>query len=151
MHNLLHYDMKNYITPVAYGTGATFALLIVYTLVLTLVSGVSFMLDQFVEFWPYVVSLAVGFGIQVSLFSFIHQSVHVQTQGEVLAVSGTTSTVAMVSCCTHYFVNLLPVLGATGLVVFVSQYQVQLFWFGIISNLAGISYMLYKIKTIEHV
>ena len=76
---------------------------------------------------------------------------HAEAHGEVLDVSGTTSTVAMVSCCTHYIVNLLPVLGSTGLVVFVSQYQVQLFWLGIISNLAGISYMLYKIKTIVHV
>jgi len=47
----------------------------------------------------------------------------------------------MVSCCTHYLVNLLPVLGATGLVGFVGQYQAELFWFGIASNLAGVAYL----------
>jgi len=143
--------MRIYIKSATYGIGAALALLIVYTSILTLVSGVSFMFEQFAEFWPYVVALAVGFGIQVSLFFFIHQSMHAQADGKILAVSGTTSTVTMVSCCTHYLVNLLPVLGVTGIAVFVSQYQEQLFWFGIISNLAGISYMLYKIKTLVHV
>jgi Cu+-exporting ATPase len=55
-----------------------------------------------------------------------------------VAVSGGTSTAAMISCCTHYLVNLLPVLGATGIASFVGQYQVQLFWVGLAFNLAGI-------------
>ena len=130
------------------GTLATIILLIVYGLVLTLVSGWAYMLDQFTGFSPYIVTLAIGFGIQVALYSYLRQVVHDQAHSGMVAISGTTSTVAMVSCCTHYLVNLLPVLGATGLVVFVSQYQIELFWVGILANLAGISYMLYKIKTI---
>ena len=58
-----------------------------------------------------------------------------------MVATGTTSSVAMVSCCTHYLVNLLPVLGATGLMSIVGQYQIELFWFGIASNLAGIAYI----------
>jgi len=123
-------------------------LLAVYGLVLTLVSGWTYMIDQFSGFGLYIVTLAVGFGIQVALYSYLRQMVHNRAHGGVIAVSGTTSTVAMISCCTHYLVNVLPVLGATGLVVFVSQYQVELFWFGILANLVGIGYMLYKIKTV---
>ena len=44
-----------------------------------------------------------------------------QHRGKVMVATGTTSGAAMVSCCTHYLVNLLPVLGATGLVSFVGR------------------------------
>jgi Cu+-exporting ATPase len=47
----------------------------------------------------------------------------------------------MVSCCTHYLVNLVPILGAAGLVTFVSQYQVQFFWVGLAFNAAGLAYI----------
>lgn len=136
------------IRAVGRGTLATIILLTVYGLVLTLVSGWEYMLDQFAGFSPYIITLAIGFGIQVALYSYLRQTMRDQAYGGVVAVSGATSTVAMVSCCTHYLVNLLPVLGATGLVVFVSQYQIELFWVGIVANLAGISYMLCKIKTV---
>jgi Cu+-exporting ATPase len=56
----------------------------------------------------------------------------------------------MLSCCTHYLVNLLPVLGATGLVSFVGAYQVELFWFGIASNLAGIAYIGRRVVSFVH-
>ena len=89
-----------------------------------------------------MVALAVGFGIQVGLYSYLK----VASSGKVLAVSGATSTAAMISCCTHYLVNLLPVLGAVGIVTLVSQYQVEFFWVGLVFNLAGLSYMLYQVK-----
>tara|TARA_B100000508_G_scaffold89939_1_gene70075 strand:+ start:418 stop:861 length:444 start_codon:yes stop_codon:yes gene_type:complete len=133
------------------GTLAASLLLALYGAILTFVSGYAFMLDQWFQFWPYIVVLSVGFGVQVTLYVYLRQKVHEQVHGKVMAVSGTASTVAMISCCTHYLVNLLPVLGAAGLVVFVSQYQIQLFWFGIAANLAGIGYMIYKIKTILYV
>jgi len=61
--------------------------------------------------------------------------------GAVVAASGTTSTLAMVSCCAHYLANVAPVLGATGLVAFAAQFQVELFWVGLAFNLAGIGYV----------
>lgn len=134
------------------GVEATFTLLVVYALILTVVSGFDFMFDQFAEFWPYVVTLAVGFGIQISLYVYLKDLVHHNgVAGKVLAVSGTTSTAAMVSCCAHYLINILPVLGATGLVTFVSQYQIGLFWIGIVSNLFGIVYISRKIIQIRKV
>ncbi|KKR35658.1 MAG: Phenylalanine-tRNA ligase beta subunit, partial [candidate division CPR2 bacterium GW2011_GWC1_39_9] len=42
-------------------------------------------------------------------------------------------------------VNLVPVLGVTGLVTFVTQYQVELFWVGILFNLGGIVYITSRI------
>lgn len=128
---------------VAAGTGllGMAGLMAVYFGLLTLVSGWPFARDQFDQFGPYIIALAGGFGIQVGLFTYLHRAVHEVHSGKVVAVSGATSGAAMVSCCTHYLVNLLPALGATGLVSLVSQYQIELFWVGLAANLAGILYI----------
>lgn len=117
-------------------------LLAFYFGVLTLVSGWKFTWDQFSEFWYYIVALGAGFGLQVALYFQLRQLVHqAKDSGTVLATSGTTSTAAMISCCAHYLVNLAPVLGATGLITFAAQYQVELFWVGLAFNGAGIAYI----------
>ena len=131
---------------VVYGGGSALALLGVYFAVLTFVSGWSFALEQFSTFWYFVVGLAIGFGIQIALYQYLKGLIHSgQGMGKVVGVSGTTSTAAMISCCAHYLVNLAPVLGVTGIVTFVAQYQVELFWVGILSNVVGIGYMTNRI------
>ena len=139
--------MTNYVVKsVVYGILASAILLGVYFTLLTLVSGWTFTLDQFGTYWYFVVSLALGFGIQISLYQYLKGLVHSgQGMGKVVGVSGTTSTAAMISCCAHYLVNLVPVLGVTGIVTFVAQYQVELFWVGILSNVVGIGYMTNRI------
>lgn len=134
----------------AAGLTASAIMLGFYFGILSLVSGWQFTIDQFVEWWPYIVALAAGFGIQVGLFTYLRRAVHGAASGKVMAATGTTSGAAMVSCCTHYLVNVLPVLGATGLVSFVGQYQVELFWFGIASNLAGIAYIGRRVASYAH-
>lgn len=117
-------------------------LLTIYFGILTLVSGWGFAQSQFGDFWYFIVSLAIGFGIQIALYQYIKRMVHTgQGMGKVVGVSGATSTAAMISCCAHYLVNLVPILGVTGLVTFAAQYQVKLFWVGIAFNLAGILFM----------
>ena len=129
--------------PVNFGVLAFALLLAVYFGALTLISGWKFTLDQFSEFWYYIVPLAAGFGLQVALFTRLRHVVHQSTTDArtVMAASGTTSTAAMISCCAHYLVNIAPVLGATGLVTFAAQYQVEFFWVGIAFNLAGIAFI----------
>ncbi len=125
----------------AWGTLAAGGLLALYFGLLGGLSGWAFTLDQFRDYWPYIVALAAGFGAQVGLFAYLRRAVRRAQAGKVVAVSGTASGTAMVSCCAHYAVNLLPALGATGLVSLVGQYQVQLFWVGIAANLAGLAYI----------
>jgi Cu+-exporting ATPase len=110
--------------------------------VLTLVSGWNFTLDQFQQFWFYLVLLAGGFGLQVALYTRLRQLLLAKDGSRaIMATTGTTSTAAMVSCCAHYLVNVAPVLGATGLVTFATQYQVEFFWVGLVFNAAGIAYI----------
>lgn len=125
-----------------FGAVGTAALLSIYFLILIAVSGWEFTLSQFLDFWHFVVTLAVGFGIQLGLYTFLQNAVRgMDTSGKVVAVSGTTSTAAMISCCAHYLTNILPVVGAGGAIALVAQYQIELFWFGIACNVAGIAYL----------
>ncbi len=120
---------------------ASASLLLIYFGLLSALSGWDFAVEQFQAYWPYIIALAVGFGIQVGLFVFLRGRVHEAHSGKVVAATGTTSGVAMVSCCSHYLVNLLPALGASGLVMLVGEYQVELFWAGLAANAAGIAYI----------
>ena len=127
------------------GVLATAGLLGFYFLILSSVSDWAFTVDQFVTFRYYIVSLATGFGIQIGLFTYLRSAIESHcSSGKVVAVSGTTSTVAMISCCAHYLANILPVIGAAGLITLVGQYQVELFWVGLASNAAGILYITNK-------
>lgn len=128
--------------PALFGLAAAALLLTVYVGVVSLVSGWNFMLTQFAAFWYFVLALAAGFGVQIGLYVRLREFArHGYGSGKVVAVSGGTSTVAMISCCAHYLANVVPVLGATGLLTLVAQYQTELFWVGLAFNAAGIAYV----------
>lgn len=129
----------------------TIALLTLYFAVVSLISGWNFALDQFTAFWYFITGLAVGFGIQVGLYSHLKAAAHTHAgTGKVVAISGTTSTVAMISCCAHYAATILPILGITGALSLIGQYQIELFWVGLVANALGIAYILRKIISITH-
>jgi Cu+-exporting ATPase len=128
--------------PLAAGAFASSALLAIYFGVLTLVSGWSFTVSQFAEFWPYIVTLALGFGTQVGLYLYLKQlSMELHQAHCMVAASGTTSTAAMLACCAHYLTNILPVLGTIGLVSLIAQYQIELIWISLAFNAAGLAYI----------
>ena len=129
-----------------YGILASAILLGVYFAVLTLVSGWSFAQSQFATYWYFIISLVIGFGIQIALYQYLKTLAHEGLGiGKVVGVSGTTSTAAMISCCAHYLVNVVPILGITGLATFVAQYQIKIFWVGFAFNIFGIAFISNKI------
>lgn len=132
--------------PLFNGALASLVLLGAYFGALALVSGGEYAMEQFAMYWYFIVALAAGFGVQVGLYTCLKRLVnHVDASKRVVAVSGTTSTAAMISCCAHYLANILPVLGATGLVTFAIQYQVEFFWVGLLFNAAGVAYIGSKV------
>lgn len=134
------------VKSLSWGAVALVFMLAVYFGVVSLVSGWKFTLEQFSSFRYFIVALALGFGIQVGLYAGLRQLVGRQNRsGKMVAATGTTSTAAMISCCAHYLVNVLPVLGVTGFISLVAQYQVQLLWLGLAFNLAGILYIAPKV------
>lgn len=72
-------------------------MLAIYFGVASFISGMSFALEQFTAFWYFIVPLALGFGIQVGLYIYLKNLVGQHgASGKMVAVSGTTSTAAMV-------------------------------------------------------
>lgn len=140
---------RTLVRPLAWGSFTAGTLLTVYFIVLTLISGWNFAQAQFNQFWYFIVSLAIGFGIQIGLWVYLKLTMyeyHKIAAAPVVAVTGTTSTVAMISCCTHYIANLIPLLGVAGALTLIAQYQVELFWIGIGFNLFGIWYLTKKLR-----
>jgi len=123
------------------GLLAAVLLLVLYASIVSFVSGWQFMLEQFAAYWYFVTSLAVGFGIQFGLYTYVKGMVRAGGEKGVVAVTGTTSTAAMISCCAHYLANILPIVGIAGIASFVGQYQVELFWVGLAFNVFGIFYI----------
>lgn len=137
---------------ILYGLLASIIMLVIYFVVVGLISDWPFAKAQFAQYWYFVISLAIGFGIQIVLYTQLKQLIaNGQGSGKVLGVTGATSTAAMISCCAHYLTNILPILGTVGLVTFVAQYQTQFFWIGLIFNIAGIIFMINKIRKVTHV
>ncbi|MEK7193415.1 MAG: hypothetical protein AAB652_01355 [Patescibacteria group bacterium] len=127
---------------------AMLSLLLLYFLIVTLVSGFKFALTQFSSYWYFLISLALGFGIQIGLYSYLKQLVKNSGAimgGKTVAVTGTTSTLAMISCCAHYLANIVPILGIAGALSIIAQYQIEIFWVGLFFNVFGIAFISNKI------
>lgn len=138
--------------PILYGLLASTGMLVLYFVAVGLISDWPFAKAQFTQYWYFVISLALGFGIQIGLYTHLKQLVaNGQGSGKVLGVTGATSTAAMISCCAHYLTNILPILGTVGLVTFVAQYQTQFFWVGLAFNIAGIIYMIHKVRKVTRI
>ena len=133
---------------ISWGMFASGALLALYFVVLAQISGWQYTKTQFTKDWYWIVTLAVGFGVQVFLFSYARALHRAAMSGKVLGVTGATSGAAMLACCTHYLVNALPFLGIAGLATFAGQYQTWLFAVGVLFNLAGVAYLIHKLRSV---
>ncbi|MHB8871474.1 MAG: hypothetical protein ACYC5G_03400 [Candidatus Doudnabacteria bacterium] len=135
--------------PVRNGAMAMLGMIILYFLAVGLISDWLFAKTQFVANWYFIISLAIGFGIQVGLYTYLKILIASNGSGKMLGVTATTSAVSMISCCAHYLTNILPILGTIGLVTFIAQYQTQFFWVGLFFNITGIIYMIHKIQKVK--
>lgn len=139
--------IKIMIRPIIYGLVSALILIGLYWFIVGLISGQEFAVAQFSSYWYFFVGLAVGFGVQIGLYTYLKKLISVEkSSGRVVAVSGATSTVAMLACCAHYLANILPVIAAAGIISLIGQYQIELFWIGLVFNLLGIGYIVNKIR-----
>lgn len=106
-------------------------------------SPLYFMLDR----WYFVLPLVLGFAIQVGFFRAIN--LKAKHGRATVAASGGVSTTAMIVCCMHNFVTLLPILGLSGVAVFFATYQNYVFSFSILFVVSGIVYMWQEYKKIH--
>jgi hypothetical protein len=121
-----------------------------YLLLFTITGDPKHPFSQFTLLQPWMSLLIVGFGIQFGLFWLLRKGYHfsLSKKHDAQMATGTSTAVsgmAMVACCAHHLVDLLPILGLSAAALFLSEYQEQLLIFGVVANLIGIGMMLWFI------
>ncbi len=124
---------------IAAGLVGSAALLVLYLGVISLAQGVEHALAQLAADAVFVGFIAGGFGTQVALFAELRAvDRHHRAAAAVTAAGTGTSTAAMLACCAHHLVDLLPLVGLSAAAVFLNAYKTPLFLVGIGMNVIGI-------------
>lgn len=124
-------------------------LLAFYFLIMRLTSGSwEVTLDQFSDLWPWMSVLVAGFAIQVGLYTRLRRLHSERMHTAVAGTSAATSGAAMVACCAHHAVDVLPILGLSGAAVFLAEYQVKFLILGALMNAFGVAYLLYQLRQV---
>lgn len=101
----------------------------------------------FKQNWYFISPLIILFAVQVGLWKKMQEIVKISKAP--LTASGSVSTGAMIACCMHNLVGILPIIGISGLAVFFSAYQNYVFAASILFSGGGLVYMIYKYEKIK--
>ena len=124
---------------IAIGFVGAGALLGLYLGIISLAQGVEHALEQFATDAVFVGLIAAGFGTQIALFAELRTVDRRHRASAAVTAAGTgTSTAAMLACCAHHLVDLLPLVGLSAAAVFLNAYKTPLFLVGIGMNVIGI-------------
>lgn len=134
------------------GVLASIGLLSLYAATMTLLSGWTAAVEQFLALWYLMVPLAAGFGIQVGLYTKLKVIMRERSKGAFtppkagLTAGGTSAGTAMLACCAHHATDVLPILGLSGVSIFLTQYQKPILLVSLGINAIGVSIMMKHIK-----
>ena len=147
-------EYKNNIVRKSYrwGISASLFLLGIFFLTLTLSNSLVHAVEEFRVLGVWIALLTIGFGIQTGLFVYVRGSLKARATAQAtasMATAGGTSATAMVACCMHYLVDILPFLGVSAASLFLIKYQIFFLAIGVASNLIGITVMLRLIQKHE--
>lgn len=142
---------NKYIKPILVGLAGMIFMLAIYWIILFIATQDPIHpFSQLEQYRYWMTALILGFGIQMSLFWYIRSGNHLIGTSTVATGAG-TSTVAMAACCAHHLADFLPILSLSGAAVFLTEYQAYFFLLGILSNILGIMFMVYIIRTKKHI
>lgn len=146
--NKMKLKQKTFYKPILFGISAGALLLVLYFTVMAITQtslSVAFRQLYSLRFW--VIPLVITFGIQVGVYMYIKDCNRKQMVGsKQTAVSTAASSTAMLACCAHHVVDILPIIGLSVFATFLAKYQVWFFGLGIISNLVGIGILMLQLK-----
>ncbi len=138
---------KNFVVPIIVGIVAAFAMFGVYVLILTAFQDFSHAMQQARQDWLWVSLVALGFGAQIGLYTYLRMLVSAAKAIGATAATGagtTTSTLGMVACCAHHLTDLAPLVALTGAsslsgaVAFFNEWKYAFIAFGLVVNAIGI-------------
>ena len=124
---------------IAAGVVGAAVLLGLYLGIVSLAQGIEHALQQLATDALFVGFISVGFGTQLALFAELRVLDRQHRAAAAVTVAGTgTSAAAMLACCAHHLVELLPLVGLSAAAVFLNAYKTPLLFVGIGMNIIGI-------------
>ena len=124
--------MKNAYKSYIWGVAAGLAMAIFYLGIMFLtMKSANIVWDNFVQFWFLISGIIIGFGVQIGLWARVRSYSRQGSSGAVAGVSGAASGSAMLACCAHHLVDILPILGLAAAAAWVGQYQRPMLILGI--------------------
>ncbi len=137
--------LRPFLRPLIFGLLAALGLLAFYLGIITLAQGWEHAIQQLADDRWFVSAIIAGFGTQVSLYTYL-RGMHTHAMAGGVAASTGTSTAAMLACCAHHLTDVFAIFGLSGAAIFLNTYKTPLLWLGIVMNLFGIAYLLWKIR-----
>lgn len=136
---------------IALGLAGAAALIGLYLALVSWAQGPEHALELLWGDRVFVGLISAGFGSQVGLFVYLRLLQRAMARESVaLAGAGTaTSSVSMIACCAHHLADVLPIVGLSGLAVFLVEVRTPLMLLGIATNLVGIVVMLRQLRRIR--
>ena len=125
-------------------------LVALYVLLVSWAQGLDHALELMWDDRLFVGLISTGFGTQVGLFSYM-LLLRGDLAAQSVALTGagtTTSSVAMLACCAHHLTDVLPIIGLSGLAVFLVDFRALLMVVGLATNAIGIAVMVRQLRRI---
>lgn len=136
---------------IAVGFAGALALVALYLGIVTWAQGTDHALELLWGDRLFVALISVGFGTQIGLFSYVRLLQRELARESVALTSAGTaaSSVSMVACCAHHLADVLPIVGISGLAVFLVEFRAPIMIGGLATNAAGIALMLRELRRVR--
>lgn len=133
---------------IAFGIVGALALVLLYLGIVTVAQGSEHALELLWGDRLFVSLVSAGFGTQIGLFSYVRMRQRdLARESVALAGAGTaTSSISMVACCAHHLTDVLPIVGLSGVAVFLVDFRTPLMLLGLATNAVGIAVMVRELR-----
>lgn len=135
---------------VAVGALGAAALVALYLGIVTVAQGSAHAFELLWDDRLFVGLISAGFGTQIGLFTYMRLVERALARGPAaLTGAGTTaSSISMVACCAHHAADVLPIVGLSGIALFLVEFRTPLMLLGLAMNAIGIVVMLRQLRRI---
>lgn len=151
----LRSEWRRWVFPPAAGFLGGLALVGLYLGILSIAQSPTHALEQLSQDRFWVGLVALGFGIQIGLYTYLRLIIHAMQLAGATAMTGagtTTSTIGMIACCAHHLADIAPVIGLTGVsglsgaVAFLAEWKIPFILFGLAVNAVAIGMSIRMIR-----
>lgn len=120
-----------------------------YVVVVGGVGGLAHLGRQTADDWPWLLLILAGFGTQIALVVELRRRHRLRDAVTRSATGGggSASAVGMVACCAHHVADLAPIIGASGLAAFLTDYRIPIMLAGILVNALGVSVAARRLRS----